>query len=82
MSPFGGAGGGGRGGMFGGDTANRKYSLTFNVMVRNLFNIVNDAAPVATLESPFVGQPIALAGGVFGSGAYNRRIDMQVVFSF
>ena len=82
MSPFGGAGGGGRGGMFGGDASTRKYSLTFNVMVRNLFNQVNEAAPIATLSSPFVGRSIALAGGPFGSGAYNRRLDLQVIFSF
>ncbi len=82
MSPFGGAGGGGRGGPFGADAATRKYSLTFNVMVRNLFNMVNEAAPVASLNSPFIGQSIALAGGPFGSGAYNRRIDMQVIFAF
>ncbi len=82
MSPFGGAGGGGRGGLFGGDASDRKFSLSFNVMVRNLFNVVNDAAPVATLESPFFGRSIALAGGPFGSGAYNRRLDLQVVFAF
>jgi hypothetical protein len=78
-NPF---GGGGRGGMFGGDTSDRKYSLTFNVMVRNLFNNVNRAAPVGILNSPYFGQSIALAGGPFGSGAYNRRLDLQVMFSF
>ena len=68
--------------MFGGDTSDRKYSLTFNVMVRNLFNNVNMAAPVGILNSPYFGQSIALAGGPFGSGAYNRRLDLQVMFSF
>jgi hypothetical protein len=81
-NPFGNAGGGGRGGMFGGDTSDRKYSLTFNVLVRNLFNNVNLAAPVGNVNSPYFGQSIALAGGPFGSGAYNRRLDLQAVFSF
>ena len=82
-NPFGGGGGGGgRGGMGVGDTSDRKYSLTFNVMVRNLFNNVNLAAPVGNVNSPFFGQSIALAGGPFGSGAYNRRIDLQAQFSF
>ena len=83
MSPFGMAGGGGgRGGMFGGDSSDRKFTLSFNLMARNLFNHVNEAAPVGTLTSPFFGQSIALAGGPFGSGAYNRRLDLQVVFGF
>lgn len=83
-NPFGGGmgGGGGRGGPFGADASNRKYSLTFNVMVRNLFNDVNPAPPIGNLNSPFFGQSIALAGGAFGAGAYNRRIDLQVVFAF
>ena len=81
-NPFGGGGGGGRGGMFGGDVSNRKYSLTFNLLVRNLFNNVNTAAPVGNLNSPYFGQSIALAGGPFGSGAYNRRLDLQVMFAF
>jgi hypothetical protein len=81
-NPFGGGMGGGRGGPFGADASTRKYSLSFNVMVRNLFNVVNDAAPVGNLNSPFFGQSIAMAGGPFGAGAYNRRLDLQVVFAF
>ncbi len=79
-NPFG--TGGGRGGMGGGDVSDRRYNLTFNVMVRNLFNNVNRAAPVSNVNSPFFGQSIALAGGPFGSGAYNRRLDLQALFSF
>jgi hypothetical protein len=81
-NPFGGGMGGGRGGPFGADASARKYSLSFNVMVRNLFNVVNDAAPIGNIDSPFFGKSIAMAGGPFGSGAYNRRLDLQVVFSF
>lgn len=74
--------GGGMHGGFGGDASDRRYNLTFNVMVRNLFNDVNKAAPVGNVNSPYFGQSIALAGGPFGSGAYNRRIDLQVLFAF
>ena len=81
-NPFGGGMGGGRGGPFGGDTSDRRYNLTFNVLVRNLFNNVNPAAPIGNITSPFFAQSIALAGGPFGSGSYNRRIDLQVQFSF
>jgi hypothetical protein len=80
-NPFGG-GMGGHGGMFGGDATNRKYSLTFNVLVRNLFNNVNEAAPIGNVNSPFFAHSIALGGGPFGSGAYNRRVDLQAMFSF
>ena len=81
-NPFGTGGGGGRGGPFGADATDRKYSLSFNVMVHNLFNTLNTAPPVANLNSPYFGQTIALAGGPFGGGAYNRRMDLQVMFSF
>jgi hypothetical protein len=80
-NPFGVGGGGGHGG-FGGDASDHKYSLTFNVMAHNLFNNLNEAAPVSNLSSPYFGQTISLAGGPFGNGAYNRRLDLQVSFSF
>jgi hypothetical protein len=80
-NPFG-VSGGGHGGAFGADATDRKYNLTFNVMVHNLFNNMNEAAPVANLSSPYFGQTISLAGGPFGNGAYNRRLDLQVMFSF
>ena len=73
--------GGGGHGMWG-DTTDRRFNLTFNVLVRNLFNSRNDATPVGNVNSPYFGQPIALAGGPFGNGAYNRRLDLQAVFSF
>jgi Carboxypeptidase regulatory-like domain len=82
-----GPGGGGRGGPGGGrgmdaGASNRKYSLTFGVQARNLFNNVNPAAPVGNLGSPIFGESNALAGGPFGNSSYNRRFDLQVSFSF
>jgi len=75
--------GGGHGGMdFGGASSNRRYSLTFGLVVRNLFNSVNLAAPVGNLGSPLFGESNALARPPFGNPSYNRRIDLQATFSF
>jgi hypothetical protein len=85
-------GGGGRGGGFGGGgrggggfdagATNRRYSLTFAVSARNVFNNVNLAIPVGDLSSPLFGQSNGLAGGPYSSNTANRRIDLQVTFSF
>jgi hypothetical protein len=84
--PGGGGPGGGRsgpGGMFGGGpTTSRRYNLTFSVNARNVLNKVNAAAPVGVLSSPNFGQSIALAGGPFSTGAANRKIELQAMFSF
>jgi hypothetical protein len=77
-------GGGGRGGgpfVFNGET-NHKYNLTFSVSARNLLNNVNFAPPVGNLDSPLFGTPNSLAGAPFSSGSANRRIDLQMLFSF
>ena len=72
------------GGMFGGrpGVPNRRYNLTFSISARNIFNNVNYAAPEGNVNSPYFGKPYALAGGFFSSNAANRRIDLQVRFSF
>jgi len=76
-------GGGGMGGFFGGGgTTNRTYNLTFSVMARNLLNSLNPGLPVGNLSSPFFGQSISIAGGPFSSASANRRVDLQVMFSF
>ena len=76
-----GGGGGGRN-PFGGGSVNRRYNLTFSIGARNLFNHENFSAPVGDVESSRFGQSINLAGGIFGSAAANRRIDLQARFSF
>jgi hypothetical protein len=96
---MGGPGGGGRGGgggMRGGGgmgsdnlSSTHRYSLTFSVSARNIFNNVNLATPIGNLSSPLFGQSNGLAGG-FGpggggsgaGGSANRRIDLQVSFNF
>ena len=76
--------GGAGGNIFfgGGGSTNRRYNLTFSISARNIFNTVSPAPPVGNLSSPFFGQSIALAGGPFSSASANRRVDLQVMFSF
>ena len=72
------------GGPFGGgpERSNQRYSLTFSANARNIFNNVNPAPPVGNLSSGLFGKSTALAGGVFNTQSANRRIDLQVMFSF
>ena len=78
-----GAGGGRGGGMFGGAVSSgRRYSLTFSVSARNVFNRVNFGTPIGELTSPLFAQSNALAGGPYSSAGAVRRIDLQVLFSF
>ncbi|MGH9499616.1 MAG: carboxypeptidase regulatory-like domain-containing protein [Terriglobales bacterium] len=76
------SGGGGGRGMFGGANTDRRYNLTFTVSARNVLNRVNLAAPVGSLSSPLFGESNQLAGGPYSSSGANRRIDLQMLFSF
>ncbi|NWF83104.1 MAG: TonB-dependent receptor [Bryobacteraceae bacterium] len=88
--PGGGPGGGGPppggvpGGMFGASSSGRKYNLTLSASARNPFNSVNYSAPSGDLSSPYFGESRGLAGfGPFsGNTTYNRKIDIQLRFSF
>ncbi|MGH9397366.1 MAG: TonB-dependent receptor domain-containing protein [Terriglobia bacterium] len=74
------SGGGGR--NFWRSSENARYNLTFSVTAHNVFNNVNLGTPVGNLGSPLFGLSNSLAGGRFSSQASNRRIDLQVRFSF
>jgi hypothetical protein len=52
------------------------------VNARNLFNVVNDGTLIGNLNSPLFGQANTLAGGPYSSAAANRKIDLQVQFTF
>jgi hypothetical protein len=65
-----------------GATTTRRYGLTFSISARNVLNHVNAASPVGNLGSNSFGQSVALAGGPFSSGAANRKIELQAMFSF
>ena len=85
--PRGGLGGrglsGGGGNFFHmGESSNHRYTLTFSIMAHNLLNSLNPAPPVGNLSSPNFGESISIIGGPFSSASANRRIDMQVRFSF
>ena len=77
----GGRGSGGPGGMFG-ERSSQKYSLTFSANARNLFNNVNPGTPVGNVSSTQFLNSTGLAGGAFNSQSANRRVDLQVMFSF
>lgn len=74
---------GGMGGMSGGGApSNYRYNLTFSVNARNLFNNVNDGPFIGNLSSPLFGQANSLATQPYSSTTANRRIDLQLQFTF
>jgi len=75
-----GGGPGGPGGAVGSAATNARYSLTFSIGARNVFNNVNLGTPVGQLSSPLFGQSNSLAG-FFANGG-NRHVDFQAMFSF
>ncbi len=83
---MGGPGGpGGRmGGGFGGGSTGKKYNLTLSVAAHNLLNRANYAAPSGDLSSPYFGVSRSLAGfGPMGAAStYNRKVDVQLRFTF
>jgi hypothetical protein len=87
--PPGGGGGGGPMMMGGGGSAGKKYSVTMSLQASNALNHTNFAAPVGNLSSPYFGESISLAsgfgppgGGSGGSPTYNRKITLQMRFTF
>ncbi len=79
---FGRGPGGPRGrGMDAGAT-NHRYALTFGVIARNIFNNVNLATPIGNLGSPLFGESNGLAGRPYSDPSSNRRLDLQVTFTF
>ena len=84
---FGGFGGpGGPGGPFGGGggSTNRRYNLTLSLQARNLLNHVNPGPINGIVTSPLFGQSNTIAGGfgAFAESGNNRRMEMQLRFTF
>jgi hypothetical protein len=75
-------------GLFGGGPSawaapsGQRYSLTFSVNARNLFNTVNVASPAGNLGSEKFDTSNSLAGGPFGNGSAVRLIQLQAQFNF
>ena len=75
-----GGGGGPMGGFGGGST---RYSLTFSMSARNLFNTTNPGNPVGNISSPLFGQSTSIAGfGPTGGNAGNRILEASLRFTF
>ena len=73
-------GGGGRGADAG--ATNRRYALTVGVIGRNIFNNVNVGTPVGNLGSPIFGESNGPAGRPYNDQSSNRRLDLQLTFTF
>jgi hypothetical protein len=81
--------GGGRGGFGGGGEVRKPYNLNVGININNLFNNVNLASPVGNLSSGRFGQSTSTVGGFGGfgpggggGGTANRRVELQVRFSW
>jgi hypothetical protein len=83
--------GGGSGGFGGGADSRKPYNLNVGVNFTNLFNTVNYGSPDGSLVSNRFGQSTGTAGGFGGfgpggfgggGGAANRRVELQLRFSW
>ena len=85
--------GGGRGGFggdgFGGGNERKPYNLTLGLNASNLLNTTNLGTPISNISSSRFGQFNSTAGGFGGfrgggggSDSGNRRIELQMRFSF
>jgi len=82
---FAGGPGGGPGAFFrGGGSTGKRYNLTLSVQARNLLNHVNPGPINGIITSPLFGESNNLAGGfgAFAQSGLNRRIELQVRFTF
>jgi hypothetical protein len=70
--------------MAGSVTANHRYNLTMSVSARNVLNYVNRGPVVGNINSPFFGESTQIAGGygAYGGSSNNRRLELQMRFSF
>ena len=78
---FGGSGGGG-------GRTSRKYNIVLSMSIRNLLNHNNPGPIIGNIASPLFGranQPAgtpALGGTIFSEAANNRRLELQMRFTF
>lgn len=81
-SPYGGSG---MGAIFAPPTTSHRYNLTISMSARNLLNHDNPGPIIGAITSPLFGlanQMQAGYGGGFNESANNRRLELQVRFSF
>jgi hypothetical protein len=72
------------GGIFNSPLTDKKYNLTVSMQGRNLLNHTNPGPIVGDITSPLFGQANSMAGGYgpFSENANNRRLELQMRFSF
>ena len=71
--------------MFNSPTTPHRYNLTFSISARNLLNHDNPGPIIGNITSPLFGQANSAAigwGGGFAENANNRRIELQMRFTF
>ena len=73
-------------GMFNTNTG-RRYNLTVSASTLNALNHANFAPPNGDLSSPYFGEHRSLGGMVVmmhggAPSTYNRKIDLQIRFTF
>ena len=64
----------------------RRYNATISLSIRNLLNHTNPGSITGDITSPLFGRANQMAGSVNGEGfsenASNRRLEMQIRFTF
>lgn len=62
----------------------KRYNLTVSVSARNLLNHVNEGPIIGQITSPLFAQANSVAGGygAFAETANNRRLELQMRFTF
>ncbi|MCC6364297.1 MAG: TonB-dependent receptor [Bryobacterales bacterium] len=66
-------------------TANRRYSLVVSMQIRNLLNHNNPGPIIGNITSPLFGQanqPAGSGNSIFSESANNRRLELQMRFTF
>lgn len=81
-------GGGGMHSIFAPPTTSRRYNLSVSISARNIINHTNPGPIIGNIGSPLFGEANSLGGG-FGGGlgsfsenADNRRMELQMRFTF
>jgi hypothetical protein len=80
------ASGGGMGNLIRGPVTNHRYNLSVGMSARNSLNHTNPGPITGDITSPLFGRANQSAGNVNGEGfsenADNRRLEMQIRFTF
>jgi hypothetical protein len=77
---------GGMRGLLSPPSTNRRYNLSIGLSARNLLNHDNPGPIIGNIMSPLFGRANQIAGASNGEGfsenANNRRLELQMRFSF